>query len=82
MIVYFDHLISVFVAGVFIMILVAFQSIIRETSVGRTLLYTGKSQTLNLADMLERDSRMSDTKRLPAKTALNCTVRGLWRAWR
>lgn len=55
MVLIFDHLVSVLIASVVFLMLVTFQGTVSETAVGRTLLYQTKKQTLELADMLERD---------------------------
>ncbi len=51
----FDHLTSVLVAGVIILLLVVVHMRSQQTSVERTMAYMGKKHLLELADLLERD---------------------------
>ena len=55
MILLFDHVISIIIAGVVFLMLITFQGNVSGTTMGRTLLYQGKKHTLELADVLERD---------------------------
>lgn len=70
MILYFDHLMSVIIAAVVTLMLVTFQSSVQETTVGRTLLYSGKKATLELADILERDLANAGHQAPPGQTGI------------
>ena len=50
-----DRIVAVIISSVIVLMGFSVQQRAQQTSVGNTLLYVGKKQTLELADMLERD---------------------------
>ncbi len=70
MTVLYDHIISVLVASVIILLLFNVQQRSQKTSVERALMYKAKAQTLDLASILERDLSNAGFQTPPVEPAI------------
>ena len=65
-----DRIVAVIISSMVVLMGFSVQQRAQQTSVGSTMLYVGKKQTLELADMLERDLANVGYNLAPGQTAI------------